>query len=331
MTAIRRNARMRIILSLLSTGLLLLWSLPVSAVTITAPKNGEVVRGTIRVTAEPGANEAYAFAMLLVNGERRSVSNEKPLRFEIDTTKLPGGEQVLQVDLADLAGLLSSSPKVKICVANVGVRSVGMPVMSSPTTTAASPAPVVTSVPAPQVPSVMTPSPVATPVAVPVPVVPIIANPKYQNLPKPVKYATKPVAAAPGPRPVRGAELAVTYNSYTLPVAPVVQDGRAMVLLRPLVEALGGKLIWDAAKKQAIAIVDDRSITFSVGKNAVLVDGTSQPISRAVALNNQRTVVPITVWHKVFGGSLQYDGAMGSITLYRQINAPPSAQVAAVP
>jgi len=158
---------------------------------------------------------------------------------------------------------------------------------------------------------------VANPVPDRLGTVPPVTVPEVAPAPSaPAPLPVAPIQAAAS-RPGRGDALTVVMDGKPLQLAvkPVVEKGRALVLLRPLIEAMGGQLDWDPVKKLAIAIVDGRRYDFTTGDSAVMVNGKRTPIDRPPVILAGRTVIPITIWRDVFGGALQYDGVYGCITL----------------
>jgi len=285
------------VISLTTVMFLFGMSVPVGAVSISSPKPMSNITGTVQVLAVPDANEGkYAYAILLVNNQRLSMTNAQPLRFELDTTGLPNGAHLLQVELADMAGLLSTSKVVTVIVANPTLGgSVAIPTPPKPEPTVAKAEP-----------------PKAT--------TPVVAKPPV----------VQPKPSAVTPQPIRGTELAVVLDGkpLDLSVRPIIDRGRALVMLRPLIDALGGTLSWDAEKKQAVAMVDKRQYAFTVGESVVQVDGQAMPIDRPVTLTAGRTVVPATIWRDLFGGALDYDSQYGSINLRMRLKELPAAVIA---
>jgi hypothetical protein len=337
----RRLSLPRTIVSLASAALLLLWGMPVYAVSIIAPKPNSQVKGTVRVSAAPEkGEEGFAYAILLVDNEQLSVTNVQPLRFEVDTTDFTNGAHLLQIQLSDLAGLMSKSKTVRIIIANPIPGAIvstpkPAPVTSTvkPEVKSAPPKPVTLVVQAPPAPKpAPAPKPeTAKPVPVsPKPVAPAPAPPKPavatpKPAPQPPKTVVVPIETAPAvpaptaavPRPIRGAELTVVLDGkpLLLSVRPIIERGRAMVLLRPLVEAMGGQLGWNPVKKQAIATIDGHQYSFTIGESAVVADGASTLIDRSCYIVSGRTVVPITIWRDLFGGTIQFNGDYGCISL----------------
>jgi len=278
MRSFRCQSLSRDIVALLSATLLILWGFPAYAVAISTPKENSTVKGIARIAATTDkGDERFAYAVLLVDNERHSIGNVQPLRFEVDTANLTDGAHLLQVQLFDLAGVLSRSKAVNIIVDNTLPSLTG----NSPTPTEATP---------------------------------------------PVNLKAQPVSL-----PVRYANLTVVMNEKPMQVEPFIRKGRTMVLLRPLIEALGGELSWDAVKMQATAVVEGRRYCFTIGKNAVTVNGEKKPIARPSAIFAGRTVVPVTIWRDLFDGDIQYDNKYRCITLdYRARQSMPETTIASI-
>lgn len=303
MSTIRRSVLARTSVSLFCALLLLTWGLPVYAVTITAPKPNARVSKVIHIAATPAAGETYTYAILLVDNEHYGMTNVAPMRFEVDTTQLANGPHVLQINLADVAGILSRSKVVRVVVTNPLPPGSAAPQIATLLPPAA---PVSTA----KVPKTAVPQPAQQPVAT----IPTSA-PKSTITPTAAPIAATPAQSA-APRSIRGAELGVVLDGTPmLTVQPTIDRGRAMVLLRPLVEALGGKLVWDSVKRQAIAEVDGCQYVFSIGENTATINGLRAEIDRSVIIVTGRTVVPVTVWRDLFGGTIKYDREYGCISL----------------
>lgn len=303
MKTFQRQSLPRTLTSLAAAVLVLLYGIPALAVSITAPRPDSKVKGTVHVSATPGqGEEGFSYAILLVDNERLSVSNVQPLRFDLNTADLSNGSHLLQIQLSDLAGLISKSKTVRIIVANPVPGSIINTLVKPETAPAPKP---VAKTPAPK-PAPATPKPAAAPPTPKTPTAIVV----------PIAPAT-PVAPSAVPRPIRGAELTVVMDGkpLMLSVKPIIERGRAMVLLRPLIEAMGGQLNWDAINKQVVATVSGRQYTFIIGESAVLVDGSSMPIDRPAILLADRTVIPITIWRDIFGGTVEYNPVYGSISL----------------
>ncbi len=78
------------------------------------------------------------------------------------------------------------------------------------------------------------------------------------------------ISAAPGSLSVNGKDLTLTEKE-----APFVQDGKLMLPVRKLAEALGCTVAWDAKNPTAVAVSKDGKTlyTFTIGGDTMVMDG----------------------------------------------------------
>src|SRR5690625_4319521 len=75
----------------------------------------------------------------------------------------------------------------------------------------------------------------------------------------------------------------IVVDGYTLSteVPPTIIDGRMMVPMRPIFEALGAKVTWDGANQAVSASKDDREVYLEINNSEALLG--SQRIKLEVA------------------------------------------------
>lgn len=73
----------------------------------------------------------------------------------------------------------------------------------------------------------------------------------------------------------------VNGTSAVLDVPPLVRNGRTMVPLRMLGEAMGALVTWDGADKKVTYRMGTTQVELWVGKNTARVNGQSVPIDPA--------------------------------------------------
>jgi photosystem II stability/assembly factor-like uncharacterized protein len=108
--------------------------------------------------------------------------------------------------------------------------------------------------------------------------------------------------------------------SRTLDSSPVIKNGRTLVPIRPIVEALGGGVSWDATEKKVTIKLQDKTISLWIGKNTAKVNGISKPIdstnSKVVPeIINSRTMLPIRFVAENLGAIVEWDDATRTITI----------------
>jgi len=297
MSAHYHRARARVF-GLVILAVVLFGSMPLlatpSTVVITSPRPKSVLMGIVRVFASIADDANFAYAMLSINTESRSVSNALPVHFTLDTTQYPNGPHTLQVDIFDKVGLLASSPKVPVIIANpiAGETSADKPL---PTT----PAPV-------------TPKPVS-----PTPVPP--ATPKHQSPKANRRITAKQIALPPTSAQIVPHPVSATSSEHTTiqvlldgtpivcEIAPVVMNGHTMIMLRPIVRSLGGIVTWNQGTHTAVAKLDQREVTFILGQQMALVDGGLTPLDAKIIEKQDRMLIPATFIQQLFGGNVAFN------------------------
>ena len=110
-------------------------------------------------------------------------------------------------------------------------------------------------------------------------------------------------------------------------VPPVILDGRTMVPLRAIAEALGAQIAWDG---------DSRTITLSLGETVVqlavddanaLVDGSPVTLAVPARIIDGRTLVPLRFLGESFGSQVNWDGATQTVVIDRGSPARPQPEL----
>lgn len=98
--------------------------------------------------------------------------------------------------------------------------------------------------------------------------------------------------------------------------APVVENGRCMAALRPLVEAMGAQLTWDRQTGAATAYLPGVTLTLVPDKSAARVDGRDISLPVAPANKNGVLLVPLRAVADICNICVSWDGSTSSIDLY---------------
>jgi hypothetical protein len=116
---------------------------------------------------------------------------------------------------------------------------------------------------------------------------------------------------------VNGTTLALDINPL---VVPVIRLGRTLVPIRSIVQALGGQVVWDAKTQGVTLTLGAHKVVLTVNKPVAVVDGKSVPIDMADAkvvpvILKGVTMVPFRFVIEALGGSVQWNGALRTITV----------------
>lgn len=107
------------------------------------------------------------------------------------------------------------------------------------------------------------------------------------------------------PQPVVKVMLNDKLLSFQTP--PFVENGRTMVPLRTIFEALTAKVTWDEASSTVIAAKDDRIIELQIGSSTASVNGSKIELDTPAQLVKGSTFVPLKFVSESLGAAVEWD------------------------
>ena len=101
---------------------------------------------------------------------------------------------------------------------------------------------------------------------------------------------------------------------------PVIIQGRTMLPVRAIVEALGGTVIWDAARSAVSVVLGTKTLELIIGRSLATATGTPVAIDPANALVvpiivGGRTMLPVRFVAEQLGGTVGWSPATQVVTL----------------
>lgn len=100
---------------------------------------------------------------------------------------------------------------------------------------------------------------------------------------------------------------------------PIIENGRTLVPLRAVAEALGCEVAWDNTAKTASFVQGDVIAVVTVGENYILVgDGVYNeefPIDTPAVIINSRTMIPLRALSECFGFDVKWDSASKTVDI----------------
>ncbi len=87
----------------------------------------------------------------------------------------------------------------------------------------------------------------------------------------------------------------VTINGVYLAsdVAPIMENGRVLVPMRAIFEALGAEVVWNAGTSTVIGRKDSTEVVLCVGESAARIDGVPYPLDVPAKIVDGRALVPL--------------------------------------
>ncbi len=98
----------------------------------------------------------------------------------------------------------------------------------------------------------------------------------------------------------------VDGNKLDFDVPPTIIDGRTVVPLRKIFEALGAQVEWDDTTKTVTGTKDGTTIKMTVGKNTFTVNGEEKTLDVAPCIIDGRTLVPARAVSESFGVNVEW-------------------------
>ena len=116
------------------------------------------------------------------------------------------------------------------------------------------------------------------------------------------------------------ADITVTLNgevvdceSYGSPATIV--EGRTLVPLRAIFEALGASVEWDQATRTVSSTLGEDSISLAVGSTTLIKNGEDVTLDVPAQIINDRTMVPARAIAEAYGVGVEWDAATRTVVL----------------
>lgn len=92
-----------------------------------------------------------------------------------------------------------------------------------------------------------------------------------------------------------------------------IENGRTMVPLRFISEALGEKVDWNAETKSVI--IGDNKAVLAIGSKEIDANGKKLTIDSPAVIKNSRTFVPLRAISEILGAKVDWDGATKTVSI----------------
>jgi hypothetical protein len=117
----------------------------------------------------------------------------------------------------------------------------------------------------------------------------------------------------------------VNLNGQTLgfDVPPIIDNGRVMVPMRAIFEALGAQVTWDATSGSVYASSGSNEIKLEIGGQA-FINGTPATLDVPAEIVDGRTLVPLRFVSEAMGATVNWDDATQTVTIITTSSEPPT-------
>lgn len=119
-------------------------------------------------------------------------------------------------------------------------------------------------------------------------------------------------------------------QTLSFDVPPMIENGRTLVPLRAIFEAMGATVSWDDATKTASAVKGETTVVLPIGSLAPTINGEVYKLDVPAKIVDSRTLAPLRFVGEAFGGTVEWDGTTRTITITSGTAVEQAAEPAAV-
>lgn len=96
---------------------------------------------------------------------------------------------------------------------------------------------------------------------------------------------------------------------------PLLTNGRTLVPLRGVFEALGAEVQWTAATRTVTAVKGNTTVSLRIGQSTAAINGQSVRLDAPAVVASGRTMVPLRFVSEALGASVQWDSRTSTVTI----------------
>lgn len=118
-------------------------------------------------------------------------------------------------------------------------------------------------------------------------------------------------------QPAQAQDIIVTIDDEQLQTdqAPIIQNGRTLVPLRSIFEALGAEVSWYQSSGSIYCYRNDASLSLTVNDHYAYINGSQVYIDQPPIIVNNRTLVPVRVVSEALGATVVWDNTDRTVTI----------------
>ena len=109
--------------------------------------------------------------------------------------------------------------------------------------------------------------------------------------------------------------MSVDGRRATLDSPPIIREGRTLLPIRAVIEALEGSVAWDAVARKATVTLGTHTIEIWIGSNQARVNGVDVPLDVAAMIVNSRTLLPLRFVAENLGCTVTWDPVGRTVTI----------------
>lgn len=96
---------------------------------------------------------------------------------------------------------------------------------------------------------------------------------------------------------------------------PVIKEGRVLIPVRAVVNALGAEVKWDQETKTVTITKDGKTVILQLESKTAIVDGQEVKLDVPAGIQNGRTIVPLRFIMQAFNSNVEWDGENNTVII----------------
>jgi hypothetical protein len=109
--------------------------------------------------------------------------------------------------------------------------------------------------------------------------------------------------------------MTVDGRHATLDSPPIIREGRTLLPIRAVIEALGGNVGWDAVQRKASVTLGTHTVEVWIGSREARVDRLNVSLDVAAMIVNSRTLLPLRFVAENLGCTVSWDPVGRTVTI----------------
>ncbi len=98
-------------------------------------------------------------------------------------------------------------------------------------------------------------------------------------------------------------------------VEPAIENGRTLVPLRAIFEAMGASVEWNNSTRTVTAVKGDTTVVLPIGSTQPTVNGREWPLDVPAKIYQDRTLAPLRFVGEAFGGTVAWEASTRTINI----------------
>lgn len=107
-------------------------------------------------------------------------------------------------------------------------------------------------------------------------------------------------------------------------VPPTIEDGRTLVPLRAIFEAMGATVTWDGNAQTATGVKGATTVNVKIGSVSPTINGVVKPLDVPAKIVDGRTLAPLRFVGEAFGATVEWDDFTQTASIVSEATSPAS-------